>query len=272
MNGQMRIGVALLSAIAGASVSAQEAKPLWEYGLSGFGIRAPAYIGAEQSKSRGAVLPWFIYRGEVFRADGDTLGARVVKQERLEFDVGLAAALGASSADVKARAGMPSLGFQFEFGPRAKFTLAKPDPSSLLRLELPYRAVLEFKDGLQHRGMVLEPELKWMTRAGSARWQLAGSLVLADQRYGNFLYGVPLAYANATRPAYEGKAGMVTKRIDANVRMPINRDWTAFGFYRYDDASGAANAASPLFKKATGSSIGGGLVWTIGRSSTTVAD
>jgi outer membrane scaffolding protein for murein synthesis (MipA/OmpV family) len=254
------------------SALAQESKPLWEYGLSGFGIRAPAYIGSDQSKSRAAVLPWFIYRGEVFRADGDTLGARVVKRERLEFDVGFGAALGASSEDVTARAGMPSLGFQFEFGPRAKFLLARPDADSTLRLAVPYRAVLEFTDGLQHRGMVLEPELKYAVRSGAVRWQAGVSVVLADQRYGNFLYGVPVAYATATRPAFHGKAGLITKRLDGNVRMPINKDFSAFAFYRYDSASGAANAASPLFKKSSGSSIGGGLVWTIGRSSTNVAD
>jgi MipA family protein len=255
-----------------ALAQADAGKPLWEYGVSGFAINAPAYIGSNQNLSRGIVLPWFIYRGDVFRADGETLGARVIKQERLEFDIGFGAALGASSDNVTARAGMPSLGFQFEFGPRAKLLLAKPDAFNTVRLDLPYRAVLELNSGLQHRGMVFEPEIKWNRRDGTWRTQLGASVVWADQRYGNFLYGVPIAYANAARPAYQGKAGVVTKRFDATVHKAIGPQWSAFGFFRHDVGSGAANAQSPLFKQSSGSSIGAGLVWTIGQSTQKASD
>jgi MipA family protein len=267
-----QITATLVLAGVACAAKAQGELPLWEYGLSGFGIRAPAYVGSDQSKSRSVILPWFIYRGEVFRADGETMGARVVKQERVEFDVGFGAALGASSQDVQARAGMPGLGFQFEVGPRAKIFLTPRNADSSWRVDLPYRAVVEFKDGLQHRGMVFEPELKWLTRIGSSRLQLAGSAVWGDARYGHFLYGVPLAYATPTRAAYEGKAGLITTRLDATLRAPIAPDWTGFGFLRYDNSSNSANRASPLYKTTSGTSIGGGLSWTIGKSATKVSD
>ena len=58
-------------------------KPLWEAGLAGFGLTGPAYPGADDYLGRGLVLPWFIYRGPVWRAAGGTVGARVAKWSRL---------------------------------------------------------------------------------------------------------------------------------------------------------------------------------------------
>jgi MipA family protein len=112
-------------------------KPLWEAGIAGFGLTGPAYPGADDDVGRGLVLPWFIYRGPVWRAAGGTLGARVAKTAFAEFDIGLGGALRASSDDVKVRDGMPDLGFLLEFGPRAKLNLARPSPDSVVRLELP---------------------------------------------------------------------------------------------------------------------------------------
>ena len=67
-------------------------RPLWEAGLSGIGVSSPAYPGAADRTSRGLLLPWFIYRGPIFRADESTVGARLLKTETVQFDVGFAAA------------------------------------------------------------------------------------------------------------------------------------------------------------------------------------
>ena len=77
-------------------------KPLWEAGLAGFGLTGPAYPGAEDDVGRALALPWFIYRGPVWRAAGGTIGARVAKNAFAEFDIGLGGALRASSEDVVA--------------------------------------------------------------------------------------------------------------------------------------------------------------------------
>ena len=90
-------------------------KPLWEAGVAGFGLTGPAYPGANDDIGRGLVLPWFIYRGPVWRAAGGTVGARMVKNSFAEFDIGFSGALRASSDDVKVRSGMPELGFLLEF-------------------------------------------------------------------------------------------------------------------------------------------------------------
>ena len=84
---------AVFSSLANAQVEPNlEAtdRPLWEAGLSGIGLSSPAYPGAADRSSRGLLLPWFIYRGPIFRADESTVGARLVKTETVQFDVGFA--------------------------------------------------------------------------------------------------------------------------------------------------------------------------------------
>lgn len=249
-------------------------RPLWEAGLAGIGIGSPAYPGAADRVSRGLVVPWFIYRGPVFRADGDTVGARVIKSKTVEFDVGFAAALGASSDDVKVREGMPDLGFQFEFGPRVRVNLARPTADSIVRLDLPLRGVFELDDGIKHRGVAFEPRLSFDDRNIGGGWGLSTSLsvVVGDKKYNEFLYGVPTAFANRTRAAYTAKSGIITPRVQFALSHPVTKDFRVFAFTRYDFASAGANRDSPLHIKNGGASFGIGGTWTLGRSTRMAAD
>ncbi len=248
-------------------------RPVWEAGLAAFGGGSPAYPGAEERVSRAIALPWFVYRGEVFRADGGTFGARVVKSQAMEIDIGFAGALGASSDDVEVRKGMPDLGFQFEFGPRARFILSNPTPDSVVRLEVPLRAVLEFKDGIKQRGFSFEPRLSYANRelggGFGPGWGLtaSASVVIGDRKLNQYLYGVDNAFATPTRSAYTAKSGIVSPRLQVALSHKLNKDVRLFGFTRYDFTGSGANKDSPLHIKNGGASFGLGAVWTIGRSS-----
>ncbi len=249
-------------------------RPLWEAGVAGIGIGSPAYPGAADRVSRGFVVPWFIYRGQIFRADGDTVGARILKNETVEFDIGFAAALGASSEDVKVREGMPNLGFQFEFGPRVIVTLARPTPDSVVRLDVPLRGVFEFDNGIKQRGFSFEPRLSYDDRNIGGGWGLStsASVVVGDKKYNDFLYGVPTAFANRTRQAYAAKSGIITTRVQLALSRPITKDVRVFAYTRYDVAGMGANRDSPLHVKNGGVSYGLGATWTLGRSTRTAPD
>jgi outer membrane protein len=168
-------------------------KPLWEAGVAGFGLTGPAYPGAEDDVGRALALPWFIYRGPVWRATGGTVGARVAKNAFAEFDIGFSGALRASSDDVRVRSGMPGLGTLIEFGPRAKLYLARPSKDSVVRMELPLRGVLEFNNGVNYRGLTFEPKLTYDKRDLGLNWGFSGSLgmIYGDQQFNQYLYGVP---------------------------------------------------------------------------------
>jgi MipA family protein len=269
-----------LAAISGVAHAQEEPdvesanRPLWEAGLSGLGLSSPAYPGAGERVSRGLALPWFVYRGPIFRADGGTVGARVVKTQTVEFDIGFAGALGASSDDVKIRQGMPDLGFQFEFGPRARINLARPSADSIVRLELPLRAVFEIKDGLNNRGYAFEPRLTYADRNVAYGWGINTSvgLVYGDRKFNEFLYGVPRQFATPTRAQYQAKSGLITPRAQLSVTRKLTDDVRLFAFTRVDFPGSGANKDSPLHLKNTGTSYGLGIVWTLGRSSQKAAD
>ena len=71
------VGVAVIGLIATSStLAAQEtaALPLWEVGVFTMGVSQQAYPGADQQLNRALLLPYAIYRGEVFRADRSGVG------------------------------------------------------------------------------------------------------------------------------------------------------------------------------------------------------
>ena len=249
-------------------------KPLWEAGLAGFGLTGPAYPGANDDIGRGLVLPWFIYRGPVWRAAGGTVGARVAKNSFAEFDIGFSGALRASSDDVKVRSGMPELGFLLEFGPRAKLNLARPSPDSVMRLELPLRGVFEFNSGVQYRGLTFEPKFTYDKRNLGLGWGFSGSLglIYGDQQFNQYLYGVPSEYATSSRSAYTAKAGLITPRAQLTLSHKLNSDVRMFAFSRTDFSGKGVNTDSPLHLKERGTALGLGVIWTLGRSSQLVND
>jgi outer membrane scaffolding protein for murein synthesis (MipA/OmpV family) len=249
-------------------------KPLWEAGLAGFGLTGPAYPGANDDIGRGLVLPWFIYRGPVWRAAGGTVGARVAKNSFAEFDIGFSGALRASSEDVKVRSGMPELGFLLEFGPRAKLNLARPSPDSVMRLELPLRGVFEFNSGVQYRGLTFEPKFTYDKRDLGRGWGFSGSLglIYGDQQFNQYLYGVPSEYATSSRSAYTAKAGLITPRAQLTLSHKLNSDVRMFAFSRTDFSGKGVNTDSPLHLKERGTALGLGVIWTLGRSTQLVND
>lgn len=268
-----RCCAALLAACAATAWSqtseepAPAPKPLWEAGVFGFGVSQTAYPGADERVTRGFGLPFVIYRGKFFRVDENTVGVRAVKTPTTELDIGFSGSFGASSTDVKVREGMPSLGTLFEFGPRLKVNLGQPLPGTSLRLKLPLRAVFDVSNQFRGRGAAFEPELSMSWRAmGSTRINTDLGFILGDRRLNDHLYGVDPAFATPTRPAYEGKAGLIATRLSLSSATTLTKDWDLFTFARVDVTKGAANDASPLVRKSVGPSVGIGLAWTFWRS------
>lgn len=242
--------------------------PLWEAGVVAAALSTPSYPASNQPNRRALVLPYFVYRGDVLRADRNGVGARLAHTNDWELDVGFSGALPANSNDIELRQGMPDLGTLLEFGPRFKLRLAQPAPDQRFTLEVPLRAVLEFNGGVRQVGTALEPKLAHeRTLAGDWRIKSAISLVWGDQQLNQYFYGVPAAYATATRPAFEAQSGLINTRLMLDLVKRISPDVSLLAFARYDLYNGAANRASPLFAQDTGTSVGVALAWTLGRAS-----
>jgi len=277
--GAAALTLALAAGAAGASdeAAAQESAsaglPLWELGLFAGALTTPAYPASAEQNQRALVLPFLVYRGDVIRADRNGLGARMVHTDRVEIDVGFAGSLPASSNDIALRRGMPDLGTLVEFGPRAKWRITEPAPGQRLALEVPLRAVLEWRGGVNAVGYALEPNLSWeQTAPGNWRVRSALSAVIGDQALNDYFYAVPEAYATATRPRYSAQAGLISTRISLDGSKQLSPDVRVFAFARYDSYQGSANPTSPLFAQTQGRSLGLGLSWTLGRSDARAGD
>jgi outer membrane scaffolding protein for murein synthesis (MipA/OmpV family) len=242
--------------------------PLWEVGLAGASASTPAYPASDQRSTRTLALPYLLYRGEVLRADQSGIGARLLRTDAVEFDVGFALSLPARSDDVPARRGMQDLGTLIEFGPRLKVTLARPTAGSLVRLEVPLRAVIEVRGGLRQQGWAFEPRLVFENRDALGKWNMGANLglVLADAKLHDYFYTVEAPLATFDRPAYQAKSGMMAVRAGLNAGRKLGDDWRILGFVRYDNYAVSANSASPLFQQNSGVSVGVGFAWTLGRS------
>ncbi len=262
---------ALWAPVAHAQESA--AQPLWELGVFGMGLKQQAYPGSSQQIDRALVLPFFIYRGQYFRADRGSVGLRALKTDTVEVDVGASGAFGSNSNDIEARQGMPDLGTLVEFGPRVKWHLGEGPGKGKLRFDVALRGVFDLTSNLRDKGLSLEPELIFERTTGAGlRYGTSVGLVFGDERLTDTFYGVAPAYATAARPAYQAHSGLIMSRLSLNLSQGLSPNLRVFGFARLTSVDGAANTGSPLVRQNTGSTLGFGLLYTFARSDARAAD
>jgi len=249
------------------------AQPLWEIGAFAFGVSQQAYPGADEQVNRALALPYVVYRGKFFRADGETAGLRAVKAQRYEIDIGAGASFGTRSDEISVRRGMPNLGTLVEFGPRIKWNLGSELPASQWRLELPLRGVFDLNDQGQYRGLAFEPRVVFQRR-NQFGWSYSARLggIFADSELASSFYSVLPSQSLPDRAAYAAKGGLVSLRLSASFSKSLSPDWRLFGFARIDDVSQSANRDSPLIKRDIGASAGFGLAYTWMRSDLSASD
>jgi outer membrane scaffolding protein for murein synthesis (MipA/OmpV family) len=262
-----------LLCISAAHAQADPGLPLWEFGAFGVGVSQQAYPGSSAQVNRVLALPYLVYRGEILRADRGAVGLRAVKTTAFELDVGVAAAFGSNADDSEARRGMPNLGTLVEIGPRLRWKLGAGPGGGQWRAEFPWRGVFDLSDHLAHKGMAFEPTLLFERRAQRG-WQYHASfgVVRADRRLADTFYGVAPIYATPQRPAYTARSGLAAWRLGTSVSYRVTPDLRLFAFARLDSVAGAANVASPLVDRRTGSSVGLGLTYTLARSERAAVD
>jgi outer membrane scaffolding protein for murein synthesis (MipA/OmpV family) len=280
--------LATLGALAAATAQAQETStavsdvtepstlkeplPLWEIGLAGIAAYQPAYPGSDQNLARGRILPFGIYRGSVLHMDGGGIGLRAFRTPRFEWDVSGSAAFGSSANQVRARAGMQSIGTLVEIGPALTINLGDlVDPHRemrLTRLDVPIRAVFDINDGFAHKGWTFEPRLSHTAWTGStASVVLSASALFGNRSLNGLYYGVDAPYATVDRPAYSANAGLVATRLNASLRHRISPTLRLQYFAQFETVRGAANEASPLVRSKQDAGIGISLIWGVWHSS-----
>ena len=266
------VTLALFAALSPATARADQ--PLWELGLGVGWLHLPHYRGSDQSRNWLLPIPYFQYRGEIFRADREGAHALLVNEERLKFDLSLSFNTPTRSQDNLARAGLPNLAPTLELGPSVKWVLGAGRGSNGswgLDLRLPVRAVFSLEKDARLIGTTASPVLNydWSSQGWDTIWQIGP--VAASRGYNRYFYGVPTASSTASRPAYEARGGAGGWAATALASRRFGDVW--LGTYaQYDSLAGATFNASPLVRARSNFSVGVGLSYVFAVSQTRVPD
>lgn len=252
--------------------------PVAELGIAGGGGWLPAYPASDQNRWRGLAVPYFIYRGSIFRSDDQGLRARADLADGIELSVSASGGVNASSNDITARQGMPDLDWLGEIGPTLRFTLWRGEGEGGPRrivLDTPVRAVFSTDwSSVSFRGFTFAPDIAYEHvnfLSPFARLRLSAGVVFGSERYADYFYEVDPQYARPGRPAYGASPGYVGSRLSVSYRLPLSERLSVVAGGRVENFSGAANADSPLFRSEWNFSVVAGFAFSFWRSEATVS-
>jgi outer membrane scaffolding protein for murein synthesis (MipA/OmpV family) len=259
-------------ATAVTSLARADQKPLWEFGLGAGMFVFNDYRGSNTTHAYPIPVPYFVYRGEIFKSDQEGLRGRLFHLDRVELNLSISGTTPVRNDS--ARHGMPDLKPTLEMGGSLNVHLWRSsDERFKLDLRLPARAALTVEASPRMIGVFVEPHINLDIAQfrGSEGWKLgllAGPL-FADRRYNDYFYTVSPQYATADRPAYEAHGGYAGTQTLVSLTRRFPGHWCGF-FVRHDTLGGASFASSPLVKTNSYWSGGFGVIWVIRRSSRNV--
>jgi len=243
--------------------------PRWEVGLGVAGLSIPDYRGSDQQRGYLLPLPYIQYRGDVFRIDREGAHGKLFTSERVKLEVSLAAGPPAKSDKNDARAGMPNLDPTVEAGPSLQLFLARNEARDRVwSVQFPLRAAAAVDlRHVQRVGWVFAPNLNFDALNMRGGWDIGAAVgpIYATEDYHDYYYEVAPAFATATRPAYDARAGYSGSRLTLTASRRYPRYWVG-AFARYDNLSGAVFADSPLVKKQESFMAGVGIAWILAQS------
>ncbi len=246
-------------------------KPLFELGVVVGGAYLPDYPAAAQRHLNGIALPYFAFRGKIFRSDEKgLLRSRLVKTDRLEFDISLDGAFASDSDKNDARRGMPDLDWLGEVGPRLQWTVARAAHSAKVDLELAVRAAFSTDlSRIESRGYVFEPEIAYqhenfLQQNLEVKWSLGA--VFATEDLMDYFYEVEPRFVSAARPTFDAKSGYLGTRSQLSLVKELGPRFSLLTAFRLDYLGGAENEDSPLFKNEVTFGAGAALVWSFYQS------
>lgn len=267
--------VATFAGLAFASAASAREEPLWEAGIGIAGVHFPDYRGSSQSRSYALPAPYFVYRGDFFKADRHGMRGVFFKDDRIDLNLSVGASLPVDSSGNRAREGMPDLKPSIEVGPSLDITMWRSaDRRARLDLRLPVRVAFTVESHSRFIGGQFYPHANVDIHDpfGFSGWNLgvrAGPM-FNDGRNNRYFYEVPPQLATAGRHAYaapgSGYAGM-------QFLMAVSKRYPSFwigGFARYDTLGRANFEDSPLVTSKRYLAGGIGLSWIFRESSVRV--
>ena len=277
--GRANLALALALALVlwgcGAPACRAADRPLWEFGLGAGAIAFADYRGADSAHVYPLPVPYFVYRGRLFRADRDGVRGLLIRNPRAELNLSVDATTPVSSRNNSARAGMPDLKPTVEFGPSLDVHLWRSSNEKLrLDFRVPVRKAYSIERQPQSAGWFVAPRVNLDLRdvAGHAGWDVGMFIapLFADRQYHDYFYSVAPSFATAGRPAYRAAGGYSGTELLVATSRRYREFWIG-AFVRYDALAGAAFVDSPLVRSRSYWAGGIGIARMISRSQRQVA-
>ena len=256
-----------LLASAGTTPVLAEEKPLWEAGLGVGALSFPDYRGADERNLYPVPVPYFVYRGDFFKADRDGMRGRLFDRERVELSVSIGGTIPVRGENDGARAGMPDLEPTLELGPSLDVHVWRSGDLQL-DIVLPVRAPITIESSPKLIGWVFAPRVNLdIDDIGGKGWKfgIGAGPIFATERYHEYFYEVEPGYATADRPAYETEGGYSGLYLLTALSKRFPKYWIG-AYLRYDLLSGAVFDDSPLVRQEHSVAGGIGIAWMIGKS------
>lgn len=260
---------AIAAALLSMQSAAAEEKPLWEAGLGMGALRFPDYRGSDESQVYPVPVPYFVYRGDFFKADRDGVRGELFNRRYVELNISLNATIPVNSEDNAARRGMPDLKPTIEIGPSLDLHLWRSANENVkLDLVMPIRAPLTVESSPQSIGWVFSPRLNIdFQDIGRQGWDFGfgAGPIFAERKFHEYFYSVAPRFVAAERGAYQADGGYSGTHVLTSLSKRFPGYWVG-AYLRYDTLSGAVFEDSPLVRSRSYWSGGVGIAWMIGQS------
>ena len=253
-----------------------EEKPLWELGIGGVLLVMPDYRGSDEYRLYPLPYPYFVYRGDIIRADEHGLSGRIFKTDRIVLDFSVYGSVPVKSSNNTAREGMPDLDPTFELGPALNIMIlsSKPDQYNL-NLFFPVRAVLSTNfTSVSREGWVFSPRINFekgdIIPDTGLKLGISAGPMFADSGYHAYYYTVEPAYAKVSREAFSAGGGYSGSTLTVGLNKAY-KDFVFNAFFSADFLEGAVFQNSPLVKRQTSFMGGISVSWIFLKSEKKVA-
>jgi len=248
-----------------------EEKPLWEIGVGLALLQMPDYRGSDENRVYLLPYPYAVYRGDIFKIDGNRISGQIFKTDRVLLDFSIFGSVPVKSDDNSARAGMPDLDSTFELGPALKIKLwSEKEYKIKLDLTIPVRAVFSTDfSSVRHEGWVFSPRINFvkgdLIPGTGLNLGISAGPMFADSGYHDYYYTVESQYSTAVRPSYSAGGGY----SGSTLTVGLGKEYKQFIFHAFvsaDFLQGASFEDSPLVKRETTFMSGVNVSWVFFKS------
>lgn len=270
--GLMVVSLGWVGSCSGEEPSARERLPLYEYGIVGLAAHFPHYLGSDEYQSYVFPLPYFVYRGEVLKADRDGVRTIFFRHQQWETDISLAG--NPPAGDNQARQGMEDLDALGEIGPALNYYFFDNGERDNLYLQATLRAAFsfDFEGGVEirHQGYVSDLSVIFhesrLFRAQRLRFHLSTGIRFGDADMHSYFYEVGQEDATAARRQYQAEGGYGGLQLSGSITKELTDSLAVSCYGRWANLDGAVYEDSPLVATRNNAFLGAMLVWKIGES------